>query len=173
VNRSVRRPSSERGSGFGLLELATALALLVIVLGLCVSLARYVRATSAEQITRQTLRQLSEALAGNMGSTAVPEIDDAPLPGAAEAAWAVYAMRSNEIVRRLAGVDEVVADAWGNPIGFLAFERVEIGMAPHDRPFCYSAGPDGRHLTQDDNLYSYEQLLPFPQTQPAGGGHGE
>lgn len=177
ATRHSRRPAARRG--FGLLELATALAFLCILLGLSVSLARFVRATSAEQITRQVLRQLEQALNAHDAKGTLPPAlpEDVRPPAAArstEADWADFARRSNGVVATLAGVDEIVSDAWGHPIGYLDFEQDSIGMAPHGRPFCFSPGPDGRYLTQDDNLYSYEQLSPLrPATSPAAGGHRE
>ena len=54
--------------------------------------------------------------------------------------------------------DEVtVRDAWGTPIVFMAGQHPAIGMALGDRPFFFSAGPDRRFRTLEDNLYSYEQ----------------
>jgi hypothetical protein len=81
-----------------------------------------------------------------------------------------------------------LADAWGNPIVFMADQHPAIGMAPlkgydpstgagagasgagtlssssspptdgrERASFFVSAGPDGRYLTREDNLYSYEQ----------------
>lgn len=166
--------------GFGTLELLTALAFLVIVMGLMVSLARYVRATSAERITQQVLRQLDIALRSYMAHPLeLPPGVTMPPANADEAAWAAYAQQSGSVVKQLLRVDEPVSDAWGRPIGYLPSERAAIGMAPRDRAFCFSPGPDGRYLTQDDNLYSYDQLSPVePITQPAAtrpadGGHGE
>ena len=43
---------------FTLIEMLTTVAVLIIVLGLMVSLARYVRDRSAQQLTRNLLRQL-------------------------------------------------------------------------------------------------------------------
>jgi hypothetical protein len=68
----------------------------------------------------------------------------------------------------------ILADAWGNPIVFMPDQHPAIGMAPMrstglsgptTRPsaggeatfFLFSAGPDGRYLTREDNVYSYEQ----------------
>src|SRR5438874_6116960 len=48
--------------GFTLIEMLTAVALLVIVLGLMVSLARYVRNRSATQLTREILANLNDAM---------------------------------------------------------------------------------------------------------------
>jgi hypothetical protein len=42
-----------------------------------------------------------------------------------------------------------------------------VGMAPDNRFFLFSAGPDRRYLTRDDNLYSYDQAPRLPATQPA------
>jgi prepilin-type N-terminal cleavage/methylation domain-containing protein len=53
--------------------------------------------------------------------------------------------------------DEVtLRDAWGTPIVFMPKFHPDVGMAPNDRYFFVSAGPDGHFLTRDDNLYSYE-----------------
>src|SRR3954471_3318186 len=54
------RPSSR--SGFTLIEMLTTVAALIIVLGLMVSLARYVRDRSAQQLTRDTLRPLERLM---------------------------------------------------------------------------------------------------------------
>ena len=53
-----------------------------------------------------------------------------------------------------------IRDAWGGPVVFMPSQHPAIGMAPGDRPFFLSAGPDGRYLTRDDNLYSYDFTLP-------------
>lgn len=47
-------------------------------------------------------------------------------------------------------------DPWGQPIVFMSAGRAEIGYATKNRPFFFSAGPDGRYLTLLDNIYSYE-----------------
>jgi type II secretory pathway pseudopilin PulG len=47
-------------------------------------------------------------------------------------------------------------DAWGHPIVYMPRGHAAVGMAEGDRPFFFSPGPDGRYLTRDDNLYSYE-----------------
>jgi hypothetical protein len=55
-------------------------------------------------------------------------------------------------------------DAWGRPIVFMPRQHELIGLAPsqqgQDRPFFFSAGPDRKYLTRQDNLYSYETLAP-------------
>jgi hypothetical protein len=48
-------------------------------------------------------------------------------------------------------------DAWGTPIIYMPAMNPVIGMAPQNRRFFFSAGPDGKFLTQGDNLYSYEE----------------
>jgi hypothetical protein len=50
-----------------------------------------------------------------------------------------------------------IRDAWGTPIAFMPSMHQGIGMALQDRPFFFSAGPDLRFLTQENNLYSYEK----------------
>jgi hypothetical protein len=52
--------------------------------------------------------------------------------------------------------DETLRDAWGSPIVFMSTMHPSIGMADDNRPFFFSAGPDGNYLTRTDNLYSYE-----------------
>lgn len=49
-------------------------------------------------------------------------------------------------------------DTWGTPIAFMPASHSAIGMAPGNRPFFVSAGPDRRFLTRGDNLYSYEAV---------------
>jgi len=56
----VRR---HRGVGFTLIEMLTTVAVLIIVLGLMVSLARYVRDQSAQQLTRELLHDLDGMMA--------------------------------------------------------------------------------------------------------------
>ena len=54
--------------------------------------------------------------------------------------------------------DEVTLhDAWGGLIIFMPSQHPAIGMAPADKPFFCSPGPDRKFLTRDDNLYSYEE----------------
>jgi len=54
--------------------------------------------------------------------------------------------------------DEVtLRDAWGTPIVFMAGQHPAIGMALGNRAFFFSAGPDRKFRTLEDNLYSYEQ----------------
>jgi prepilin-type N-terminal cleavage/methylation domain-containing protein len=162
--------------GFTLIETMTAIALLVILLGLMVSLARHVRAASADGLTKDVLRRLDTAMAvyvQKYGSIpAVPEfIGDQQLP--AENMLRRSAERNDEAFIRalkLAGLlsgtfddlsiayyDEVrVRDSWGSPIVFMSHMHPAIGMTPKVW-FFFSAGPDRQYLTRDDNLYSYDQ----------------
>jgi type II secretory pathway pseudopilin PulG len=221
---------------FTLIEMLTTVAVLIIVLGLMVSLARYVRDRSAQQLTRQTLRNLetlmSEYADHNAGH--LPAVDPIlpPEAGAAvlaprlpttvpavpiaidEAALAEAARRNNlqyvaalkrDYLKRHAklplqaphetadvsthaspggggsgasGSPDVfdpfeqsqipvsiydhrtLRDAWGSPIVFMPNQHQLIGLAPsragQDQYFFFSAGPDRKYLTRDDNLYSYE-----------------
>jgi prepilin-type N-terminal cleavage/methylation domain-containing protein len=202
-------------SAFTLIEMLTTVAVLVIVLGLMVSLARYVRDRSAQQLTRQTLRDLetlmaqyAEHNAGNVpavepilpplsSATTLPvNIDEATLAEAARRNNQQYvAALKRDYLKRHArlplaapahGSDttgspagensfdpfeqlqmplsvydhHTLRDAWGSPIVFMPGQHALIGLAPSlggkDQYFFFSAGPDHKYLTRDDNLYSYE-----------------
>src|SRR5947209_2775714 len=54
--------SAPRHRGFTIIEMLTTVAVLIIVLGLMVSLARYVRDQSANQLTAALLRRLDAAV---------------------------------------------------------------------------------------------------------------
>jgi hypothetical protein len=54
--------------------------------------------------------------------------------------------------------EATVRDAWGMPIVFMPRMHRQIGMAPGQPWFFFSAGPDRQYLTRDDNQYSYEAL---------------
>lgn len=170
---SARRPASAwvAARGFGLLELATALSFLVIVLGLFVSLARYVRAGSAERITRRMLLAAETRL--EAADRRVETGLQPPSAGAGEAAWTAYAMGTNRTIGKILGYDEIVCDGWGHPIAYLPAGTTGIGTAPGNRPFFVSPGPDGRFLTQEDNVYSYEQMPPEVAKPSSVGGHRE
>jgi type II secretory pathway pseudopilin PulG len=214
--------------GFTLIEMLTTVAVLIIVLGLMVSLARYVRGRSAEESTKTRLRQL-DALAADyarrtghmLGADPAEPVSPFLETGVdvpSEAALLIAARKNNEdFVRLLRGdiarpferpakrpagdksvktsrpravhgtadgsgdesndsavlggqstdrfgdlpissYDEVtLRDAWGSPIVFMPQQHPAIGMAPHNPSFFFSAGPDGKYLTRDDNLYSYER----------------
>lgn len=175
------RDATPSSTGFTLLEVLVTVTALVIVLGLMVGMARQVRSRSAQGLTRGVLneldRQLSQYMAVHDG--AVPT--QACLPAgatASETALQHHAEPANmAFVRafRLSGdagflmdlpplmFDQMyLRDAWGSPILMMPRQDPAIGMAPRDRPFFFSAGPDRKYLTRDDNVYSYE----------SGGGGG-
>jgi hypothetical protein len=56
--------------------------------------------------------------------------------------------------------EATIRDAWGTPIVFMPSMHRQIGMAPGQEWFFFSAGPDRQFLTRDDNQYSYEALGP-------------
>jgi type II secretory pathway pseudopilin PulG len=58
-------------------------------------------------------------------------------------------------------------DAWGRDIVFMPRGHAAIGPAREDHPFFFSAGPDGRYHTLEDNLYSYEIAPSRPQGRAA------
>jgi len=174
---------------YTLIEMLTTIAVLVIVMGLMVSLARRVRAQSARALTESVLLKLDVLMSQYVNrnhqlpvvSSFVPESTrDGERPE--EPLLQRSALRNNrELVRVLRGqvdlaggtfaelpislYDEAtLRDAWGTPIVFMPRFNQAVGMAPGDRYFFVSAGPDGHFLTRDDNLYSYEGTPASPVT---------
>jgi len=157
------------------------IAILVVVFGLMIDLASEVRRRSAEQLTAGMLAKLDAAMSHYLATHPAPAvhplIDDANLPapaGPVEERLHRSARANNvDFLRFLRGDGDLTAstfadlpaslydertvrDAWGNPIVYMPYLHPEIGMAPDDRPFFFSPGPDGLYLTRVDNLYSYE-----------------
>src|SRR3954449_8973257 len=65
IHPTTRHPTTQsrlHETGFTLIEMLTTVAVLIIVLGLMVSLARYVRNSSATQLTRELLVDLDTAM---------------------------------------------------------------------------------------------------------------
>jgi len=155
----------------------TTVALLVIVLGLMVSMARYVRNRSATGLTRDLLANLNDAMVRYRethrgAAPAVPGIaepgsdlpDEQTLLRAAEEnnRRFVAAMRkdlNDKFWLQLPGTifdRQMLRDAWGTPIVLMPAKHNAIGMAPGNTAFFFSAGPDRMYHTRQDNLYSYE-----------------
>lgn len=175
----------------------TTVAALVIVLGLTVSLARRVRNASAVDLTRGLLRRMDTLMAQYQADhhqlpTIAPFIasnaadpDEATLQHSATAnnreVLAVLRMEAGATGNAFSGLPDAIydettlRDAWGTPIVYMPSMHPAIGMAPQNRRFFFSAGPDRRFLTQEDNFYSYEegQIPPKPAGGPLAGGHGE
>ncbi len=186
----ILHPWSRTPSGFTLIEMLTTVAVLVIVLGLMVSLARDVRNRSAEALTTDILSRLD---------TLVDQYRAKALSSIPQRDWRKYplvhpfiqpnepldegqlqddAVQNNkDLVRTLkkyfdlsadafhdlsiANYNEVmVLDAWGRPIVYMPRGHPAIGMAANNRSFFFSAGPDRKYLTRQDNLYSYESATP-------------
>jgi type II secretory pathway pseudopilin PulG len=178
-NRAPRR-HLQRGrwfaGAFTLIEMLTTVALLVIVLGLMVSLARYVRNRSATQLSRELLVNLNEAMARYEKSFngAVPTVPTLAEPGelpdeqtllrAAEVnnrafVAAMKPVLDGKFSASLPGTvydGQMLRDAWGSPIVLMPSKHNAIGMAPGNRRFFFSAGPDRDYHSRQDNLYSYE-----------------
>lgn len=161
--------------GFTLLEMLTTVAALVIVLGLMVSLARYVRTRSAEMLTREVLSRLATLHAqadyeeSRAQLAAVPplimagvDLHQAALDNS-KAVAAIWDQATNgEALERLPVSvydGQALRDAWGTPIVFMPAGAVNVGIDPQNRDFYFSAGPDRDFGTVMDNLYSYEQML--------------
>ncbi|HEY2584342.1 MAG TPA: hypothetical protein VGI81_01105 [Tepidisphaeraceae bacterium] len=162
----------------------TTVAVLIIVLGLMVSLARYVRNAMAVEVTKDLLHRLDammqqymtkhDGVIPNVAPFLPPGLPPGqPLPdeptlrhSAEENNRSVVALLRGEGLlsdESFGGLpqsiynDAMLRDAWGSPIVFMPAMHPGIGMAPQDKPFFFSAGPDGRYLTQENNLYSYER----------------
>ena len=187
LSRSTPRLESQRlkKKGYTLVEMLTTIAVLVIAMGLMVSLARRVRAQSAESVTKSLLRSLDTLMSQYYGRYhRLPTISPFVPPGYTEGrtpdeqALQHNAIRNNrELLHVLRGQADLTSrafadlpisiydeatlrDAWGTPIVFLPEFHPAIGIAPGNRCFFVSAGPDGHFLSRDDNLYSYEGPSP-------------
>jgi type II secretory pathway pseudopilin PulG len=183
-----------------MIEMLTTVAVLVILLGLMVSLARGVRDRSAQVLTNQLLKQLDGLMAqyiehnGGQLPVVEPLLPDEPqirpgppAPPPDEQTLAATARRNNQQCVRAIKLDyrkfqndtgpagdpfqklnltvsiydlRSIRDAWGSPVVFMPHQHLLVGMAPsrggQDQYFFFSAGPDRRYLTRDDNVYSYE-----------------
>ena len=184
---------TSRSRAFTLIEMMTTVAVLIIVLGLMVSLARYVRNRSATLLTRDLLAHLDLALDRYMSRPrggGVPVVRPLAQPGQTlpdeSLLLRAAELNSNDVVVALRNEfnaqtffaslpisiydRRTLRDAWGTPVVLLATKHPALGMAPQDRPFFVSAGPDRQFRTRADNLYSYEQT---PLSSPPGQGKPE
>jgi len=155
----------------------TTVALLVIVLGLMVSLARYVRNQSATQLTRDVLTNLNDAMiryqqahrgVGPPVAMIAEPTNDLPdeqtlLRSAQDNnrkfVSAIKPYLIDKFWQELPGTiydRQMLRDAWGTPIVLMPAKHNAIGMAPGNTAFFLSAGPDRMYHTRQDNLYSYE-----------------
>lgn len=171
-----------RHKAFTLLEMLTTVAVLILVLGMMVSLAHYVRNELAVEATKDVLHRLDAMMqqyASREGH--LPAVEPFIPPGLMQTdlpdeqilqQTAVGNNRGFVAALREAGIlqdesfgglpqslynDMMIRDAWGSPIVFMPAMHEGIGMALENRPFFFSAGPDQQYLTQENNLYSYEQ----------------
>lgn len=169
--------------GFTLVEMLTTVAGLVILLGLMVSLARYVRHRSAEDLTREVLSRMDALLVQySSDQTRLAKIAP-PLVSRAgqvsdEAALRLAAAENNRAMVRffkektggrafgdlpLAIYDGIMLrDAWGTPIVYMAPNAANFSASPRSRAFFFSAGPDRKFATALDNQYSYDRLSQMP-----------
>jgi len=177
LRRSVA-PSLRRSSAFTLLEMLTTVAVLIILLGLMVDLAGYVRNRSATDLARQVLGSLDEAMQkyhdAHHAYPAIHPFSTDPQLADDEERLLESARRNNQefvvalkrgnflSAERIAGFPASIYDGsrlndpWDMPIAFIPESHGKIGMAPSGRGFFLSAGPDRLYKTREDNLYSYE-----------------
>ena len=164
-----------RAGAFTILELLTTVAALVIVLGLMVSLARHVRHRSAEVLTRRVLATLQGIIVHDkdLAAAPVPTLIAAPGPIPAETDLQAAALDNNryfvQLYRNSSAAEALrtlpvslyshgtLRDAWGSPLVFMPSGALNVTIAPQNRPFFFSAGPDRKFATVVDNLYSYER----------------
>jgi prepilin-type N-terminal cleavage/methylation domain-containing protein len=172
-----RNPKSafRNRSAFTLIEMLTTVAVLVIVLGLMVSLARYVRNRSAAGLTRDLLSRLDRTMAQYKQASLdqlppvgfpPPEVDEISLSRWATAGNVQFVRSLRAKVDLSAGAlaelpifiydQRMIRDTWGTPILFMPRQHPQVGLALGDRFFFVSAGPDRQFLTRGDNLYSYD-----------------
>ena len=161
----------------------TTVAALIIILGLMVSLARYVRNALAVEVSKDLLHRMDSLMQQYMAKHdgIVPQVAPFLPPGTGpravldEQTLRHNAEENNRSVVSLLRAEHLLADdsfgglpqsiyndamlrdAWGSPIVFMPSMHPGIGMAPQDKPFFFSAGPDQLYLTQENNLYSYEK----------------
>jgi type II secretory pathway pseudopilin PulG len=173
---------SRRPAAFSLLEMLTTVAALVIVLGLMVSLAGYVRSRSAEALTRKLLSRLERAMedpkyaadpALQAALARVPKLVSAKDIIPSEEALATAALANSkgfvrawhqhvaaDVLSDLPASlydQTMLRDAWGTPVVFMPAGAINIAISPQNRYFFFSAGADRQFKTVDDNLYSYER----------------
>jgi hypothetical protein len=156
----------------------TVVAVLIILLGLMVDLAGYVRNRSATDLAHQVLAGLDDAMQKYHDTyNAYPEVH--PFTAGTELAEDEEMLLRNarqnnrDFVEALkaAGLlgqgkipglsvenfdGQSLRDAWDMPIVFIRQSHAKIGMAPAGRGFFFSAGPDRLYKTREDNVYSYE-----------------
>jgi hypothetical protein len=178
-NRRAKPLSSLRRPGYTIIEMATTIAALIIVLGLMVSLARYVRNASAVELTKDLLRKLDTLMdqyeAHHHQLPAVsPFVDTHTLDPDEQTLQRAAVNNNREVIAALraeAGISSMafgglpdavyneatLRDAWGTPIVFMPQQHPAVGTALQNKRFFFSAGPDRLFLTLDDNLYSYEE----------------
>jgi hypothetical protein len=155
----------------------TTVAALVIILGLAVQLARLVRGRQAGYATRELLARLDRAMGDHKelqpALANVPQLLALPTSTYGDADLQRQALANNHafvrIAREVAGGhlfkglsfsmfdDTTLRDAWGTPVVYMSPGAKNIGIAPQNRYFFLSAGPDRHFTTLVDNLYSYER----------------
>lgn len=174
------RPTAHRALTF--IELLATIAALVIVLGLMVNLARHVRMRSADALTGRLLAELETMIAQYEGprwaafQSELATVPDLAPPDGAAASEETLRLRAAENSRRFVAIcrrhlgqavfshlplslfdGSVLRDSWGTPVVFMRRGAPNVAIAPQDRWFFLSAGPDRSFRTVADNLYGYEQ----------------
>ena len=182
ANRKSQIANRTHSNAFTLLEMLTTVAVLIILLGLMVDLAGYVRNRSATDLARQVLAGLDDAMQKYHSAygeyPAVRPFTAGTELAEDEETLLLNARQNNrdfvEILKgtgllaqgKIAGLSAEnfdglsLRDAWDMPIVFVPASHAKIGMAPSGRGFFFSAGPDRLYKTREDNVYSYEAQRP-------------
>ena len=155
----------------------TTVAALVIILGLAVQLGQLVRKRQAGHSTRELLARLDKAMTQykdlqpaladvpQLLATPASTYNDADLQRQALANNKAFVTAAREATKGqlFKGLsfsmfdDLTLRDAWGTPVVYMPPGAKNIGIAPQNRYFFLSAGPDRQFTTLVDNLYSYER----------------
>jgi hypothetical protein len=161
-------------AGITRLSFVVLVAALSLTLAFVVALARHVRTTSADELTRERIIACAEQVRDWLSTAGTLDLERPVLSGSGdeEAYLRQFAMNQGRAAARSSG--RVTADltgwrdAWGTPLLLLAGQHSQLGIAPGDAPFLLSAGPDRTFLSKSDNLYSYDQPAGLLQGQSDG-----
>jgi hypothetical protein len=167
-----------RRRAYTAVELLATLPAVLVMLGLMAGLARHVRQSAADALTKNLLQRLDQAMSRyvhqyGQSPLNVPPLFSGPIPQTETAGLARRALANDQAVVRLLQADHLfpagpggdlppayydgrtLRDAWGSPIVFMPrLPAHEPAAAPGG--YFFSAGPDRLYTTQSDNLYSYE-----------------
>lgn len=154
LSRRVRRESSHDLAERVLVELDAALAAYRVRTGQLPEVTPLLEGDSEADVTESVLA--TRGLVNNRQAVAALQV-----AGRADGAAAEGAEAEDVVLDTLGLIlfdGSTLRDPWGTPIVYMAGGSRLVGTAAANRPFFFSAGPDGQYLTRDDNIYSYEAV---------------